>query len=275
MNANIPSLVPRTDGRSCWKHWSAGDGYDIVVSGPDRQLSREDQQRLEAGLADSLPSLRLARYFELKPDWLQKAGYVAFALERPQENAVAMLTADWWEVDDCPPFLQLSSVLIARRYRGGTMLKGLLAALFGQMMGNGLACPPTWIILRTCNPIAFSALATYQRMPGYSLYPRLDKEAQDPLLTAMASRIAGHLAPDLPFDPATGVIVGSAVPADFYPALPDEGPAPVVDYMARHLSPADRLLCVALLSRQAVRDQILQILGVDATQPAHSQGGGV
>lgn len=245
-----------------WSRVGSCGGCEIIGGLARKPVPASLQNRLEQELSEVLSEFALAAYFAAKKRWLQEGPYAALAVDRESRVAAALTSGGWREGPGCPPFYQISTMLIGRAHRGGALLPALIRALVEMVLREEPRDFPTWVALRTCNAKAFRAMAMFDGLEGFLFYPRIDGREQDLLMQEMATRVAGVLSPTCAFDPRIGRIEGSAVPPDFYSQLPEGGPDEVRNYIQRQLTARDRLLCLALVATEKAKQTVLSTLGV-------------
>ncbi|MFT3770480.1 MAG: hypothetical protein QM820_34055 [Minicystis sp.] len=214
-----------------------------------------------AGLIQAMPRLRLREYFSCKPDVLSSADHVIIAYDTARRAAVATLASRWYHAYD-RPFLHIATLLIGEAQQRTGLIKQLFRVhCIETGREHGI---PSVLAMRTYNPHAYRAMCAFAGVEGVALYPGIRRLSQDPELRGLASEVAKVVSPGLEFCPDTGVIRGGAagVPVDFYPSLEETRDTAINHYFARHLTPADRLLCMLVSRSEAAREKIARALGV-------------
>jgi hypothetical protein len=212
-----------------------------------------------------MPDLRMAAYFAAKPGWFEETGRLLVAIEPSSGRLLGALTSKIWPGSPaCPTFLHISTQFVTQDRQRTSLLRRMWGLHFEKLDETGAA--PSILVLKTCNPSAFNAMRVFSGIDGIALYPRLDGGAQDPELRDLAYRVAGIIAPGLPFHSGTGVIAGAGVPLDFYPALPLSGRPEVDTYFKARLTPADRLLCISVIRTETAKRKVLRAFGAQGRQ---------
>lgn len=224
-------------------------------------LSPASQARVVQGLVESFPSLRIADFFRIKRAWFAELDHLFIAFRHDSQDVVGILASRWCRAAGVH-FLQVSILLIAAPYQRTALIKHLWRYQIEKLV-EPPGTFPTVIAYRTYNPVAFTALRAFARLPGVTLYPRIEGE-QDVATMALAVQIAHGISPGLPFDPETGVIKGAGVPRDFYPTPPLTRRADVRRYFSRHLAPGDRLLCLLRFDSPLSQARLFRTFGLIA-----------
>jgi hypothetical protein len=224
-------------------------------------------RRIETDLIEELPDLDMKAYFATRTAWLSGADYIVIA--QTAGRTVGLLTAEWWTVPDAPPFLRLETFFIGVAHRGKRLTPTMIAGLL-WLVRSDRGDMPTWTVLKTCNPLAFAAMATFEKLDGFLFYPRVDGAEQDPLMREMATRVARHLNPGCRFRSDRGVIEACSHPPNLYAALPGGGPDAVRSYLHRELGVNDRVLCLGMIGTEEAKQAIIDRLGIETRAAART-----
>ncbi len=238
----------------------AGSGEFQCWFGAGAELSRAEEQRIEAEAAAGLPELRLPQLFREKPGLLSACDSVVVARAKPGAAFTGLCAASFHP--GAPSFLQLVISLTRAAYRRGPLLKSMWRIVLSSVAARCREFPGI-LALRTYSPAAFQAMSAVLRIPGVRVYPDVRADEQDQSLAKLATHIAARLNPDCAFEPGTGVLRRAGVPLDLYPALPEGGRAELRKYFERHLLPGDRMLCVLTASKQSARRRIAHAFGIE------------
>lgn len=212
--------------------------------------SPSERRALEAALVAAFPEYRIAEYFAIKGDVFREVHHVVVARPASGGGLVGLLSA---RERTCRfgRFLHVEMNLIAAAHQRRGLLPPLWRALLARLVAGPEGLPRLFAI-KTYNPMVYSSVRVVARACRASVYPsppapgrqRRDRD-EPPRARELAAEVAATISPTTPFDPATGVLRGAGVPADFYPALPTTNKRRVHEWFARHLAPGDRLLVVA------------------------------
>ncbi|MCM3883287.1 hypothetical protein [Frankia sp. R82] len=213
-------------------------------------LGPAEERWLRDGLIDALPDLRMSALFDARPGLLREAQHLVIGVERDSGAPVSALGASWATTASGRPFLHIGIQFVGARLRGGDVFATSWLALLEEVIATGGF--PYLAALRTYNPVAFCAMRAYGQLPGAALYPSTSTTpggddgpgGRDAQVAALAGEIATALAPDAPFDPASGRIAGIGVPTDLYRTRPRCDDGDVNAHFAQHTEPGDRILCV-------------------------------
>ncbi|OAB55230.1 hypothetical protein AY600_14125 [Phormidium willei BDU 130791] len=240
----------------------AGPGYRLAHVAGGGRVAPEGQAWVRDGLTAAFPDLRMGDYFGRNPDWFPRQDHLVLAAEAPRGPLVAVLASRWFVEADGFRFLHVTTQLIAARWRRSPMLRHMWSLHFDALR-QGEAGFPRLLVLKTCNPSAFRSMAIFARIEDIDIYPRVDGTPQAPQAAALARRIAHCISPGHPFAPSTGVLSGVGVPPDFYPALPAGVRQEELErHFHDHLTPADRILCIADIRTEAAQHRLCRLFGV-------------
>lgn len=215
------------------------------------------EERIVAGLTAAMPELRMTAYFEQRRGDLRTYDHMVVATETATGALVGVLASSWRTTADGRRFLHLPLDMIAEGHRGSGLFLTMLAHHWAAVAPTPEAFPSV-VALRTYNPLVHVFARSMELVPGVTVYPRTDGEPQDPAMADLATAVAGVVSPEHPFEPDVGVVRGSGVPPDLYPDLPASVGGEVFDYFARHLGPADRILCVARIDGTDAKRGVLE-----------------
>jgi hypothetical protein len=248
---------------------------------PNRALTPDVEGSITAGLIASLPTLKMRSLFAHRRDMFREADLITVATETTDttettnRTVVGALSSRWCTTPSGGAFLHILTQFVGERHQGGIAFPRSWGSHFARLYEEWSRFPDLFV-LKTYNPIVYCVMRAFTRVPGVTFYPEIREGRHDPYAAERAVEIAEIVAPDHPFDPATGVIRGIGEPPDLYPALPESRNANVNEYFATVTRPGDRMLCMLSVPTPDAAGMILDVFGVATkTSPVHMARSGV
>ncbi|HEU5158455.1 MAG TPA: hypothetical protein VFU43_15780 [Streptosporangiaceae bacterium] len=242
---------------------------------PNGALTADVEDSITAGLIASLPTLKMGALFAHRRDMFREADLITVATDTTDRTVIGALSSRWCTTPSGGRFLHILTQFVGERYQGGIAFPRSWGSHFAQLYGDWSQFPDL-LVLKTYNPIVYCVMRAFTRVPGVTFYPEIREGRHDPDAAARAVEVAEIVAPDHPFDPATGVISGIGEPPDLYPALPQSRNAQVNEYFSAYARPGDRILCMLSVPTPDAAGTILDVFGVTPkTSPVHMARSGM
>jgi hypothetical protein len=224
-----------------------------------------------ASLQDNMPNHNVQSYFEQKPTLLANADDIAIAWnDSPSGSKIVGLIAlrRYMAQEGSPSFVHISTIHIAEAKQKGMLLKRLIASAYlGLWHREGSL--PTWTAVKTFNPSTYNVLLRLKRMIGSSavLYPSMEKEKEGNgckslMVMPIAVGIAARLEPECTFDRHFSVIRGGGgiIGGNYWLTAPRSTHNEINHFFDRHLTPADRMLCILGLDEELCKSDALKLI---------------
>ena len=242
---------------------------------PNRALTADVEDSITAGLIAALPALKMGTLFAHRRDMFREADLITVATDTTDRTVVGALSSRWCTTPSGGASLHILTQFVGERYQGGVAFPRSWGDHFARLYEHWSRFPDLFV-LKTYNPIVYCVMRAFTRVPGVTFYPEIRAGRHDPYAVERAVEIAKIIAPDHPFDPATGVIRGIGEPPDLYPELPESRNAEVNEYFATCARPGDRMLCMLSVPTPDAAGMILDVFGVTPkTIPVHMARSGV
>ncbi len=244
-----------------WSVRVSYDDVDMVMSDAPATLGTEVTGDLASALALALPDLRVPEFMAAQPRYFDDCGMLIAAYAADGGGLAGVLVSRVLAGFGVDRTLHVSMQLIAPRFRRTLLLKRMWALHLASVAADGGI--PELMAMRSCNPTVLQLLRGFARVDGIAAYPEIDGGEQDPELQRIATEIAERVCPGREFDPRTGVLRGAAIPPDFYSDLPSGRDPAVNAYFRRHLTAADRVLCLVRITTETAKQRLLRAFGAD------------
>ena len=242
-----------------WSNEEVLDKYIFKYSLCKDPISEDERKKIISDLADDMPGMKVREYFENQAKIFNSYEHMVCAVERSSNKFIGVFGSKWYE-DYSTPFLYLWTAFIVKRYQSSLLFPEMVSKHINHIKETKYL--PKLIVLKSYHPTVYKTLTLFEKIPGVTLYPKLDIDNNNHPLSLEANEIAKFIAPNAELDKKTGALVNGMGTAGikFYSSRPVCSQNQINDYFTNALDAYDQMMCILKFENDDILDKALKIV---------------